>query len=114
MSALQIMGWGAWALLLLFAISWTIMCYIYIKRGATLTYATLNTTIVWWFLLGWTFYYSSINKLHLFWLAPSVVPLALHATISRSLANIGGKKMLPPGLFLLLGGYGFVLWWLTD
>jgi hypothetical protein len=114
MSTQQILGWGAWVLLFLFAISWSVGCYLYIKRGAGLTYATLNTTIIWWLLLGWTFYYSNLNKLHLLWLAPSVVPVASVTTISRALSSMGRKKMIPPGLFLLLVGYGFVLWWLTD
>lgn len=114
MSAQQIFGLASWVLLLLFAISWSVGCYLYIKRGAGLTYATLNTTIVWWLLLGWTFHYSSVNKLHLLWLAPSVVPIASITTISRALSSTGDTRMMPPGLLVLLVGYGSVLWWLTN
>ena len=116
MSAQQIVGWGTWVLLLLFAASWSVGCYLYLKRGAGLTYATLNTTIIWWLLLGWTFYYSNLNKLHLLWLAPSVVPVASFSTISRALSSIGQKtktRMMPPGLLVLLIGYTLLLWWLT-
>jgi 4-hydroxybenzoate polyprenyltransferase len=120
MSAQQMIGWVAWAVLALFAISWSVQCYLYIKRRGCVTYATLNTTIVWWFLLGWTFHYSSVNKLHLFWLAPSAILIARFVTISRAISSMGEKRMLPPGLFFfeitlfLLGGYGLVLWWLID
>jgi hypothetical protein len=113
MSTQQIIGWIAWALLVFLTVGWTVGCYVYIKRGAGLTYATLNTTIVWWFLLGWTFHYSSVNKLHLFWLAPSAMLLASLVTISRSMSTMGEKRMLPPGLFVLIVGYGLILWWLT-
>ena len=114
MSAQQIIGWAAWALLVLFAIGWSIQCYVHIKRGAGVTYGTLNTTIVWWFLLGWTFHYASVNKLHLFWLAPSAILIASFVTITRAISSMSEKRNLPPGLLFLLGGYGLVLWWLTD
>ncbi len=100
MSTQQIFGWGAWVVLLLFAVSWSVGCYLYIRRGAGIS--------------QWTFYYAGMNKLHLFWLAPSVVPVALLTTISRALSTVGEKRMMPPGLFVLLVGYGLVLLWLTD
>ncbi len=100
MSTQQIFGWGAWVVLLLFAVSWSVGCYLYNRRGAGIS--------------QWTFYYAGMNKLHLFWLAPSVVPVALLTTISRALSTVGEKRMMPPGLFVLLVGYGLVLLWLTD
>ena len=112
MSAQQVLGWGAWVLLFVFAVNWSVGCYLYIKRGVGLTYATLNTTIIWWLLIGWAFHYSNFNKLHLVWLAPSVVPVASITTISRALSSIV-QKTIPPGLFFLLVVYGLVLWWLT-
>ena len=114
MSAPQIIGWAAWALLALFAISWGVLCCVQIKRGAGVTYGTLNTTIVWWFLLGWTFHYANVNKLHLFWLAPSAILIATFVTTWRVISSMGQIRLLPPGLLFLLGGYGLILWWLTN
>ena len=110
---LHVLDWFGWALLGFFTVTWTVGCYAYTKRGTGATYATMNTTVIWWVLLGWTFYYSDMNKLHLFWLAPAAVPLASFVTISRALSSIGQKQMVPPGLLLLLAVYIGVLWWLT-
>jgi CDP-diglyceride synthetase len=106
-------GWIIWGILTFFAISWGLNCYILSKSEKGITYATLNTTIIWWLLLGWTFYYSGMNKLHLLWLAPAAVPVSIFVTISRAFAGIGQMKILPPGLLSLLVGYIAVLWLLT-
>jgi len=113
MSGQQIVAWGTWVLLLLLAASWTARCYFYLRRGAGVTYATLNTTIIWGLLLGWTLYYSNINKLHLLWLAPSAVVASSFWTTSRALSSIGEKRMMLPGLLGLLVGYALVLLWLS-
>jgi hypothetical protein len=114
MTTPEIFGWATWAVLAFFTVAWTIACYVYFRRAAGPTYSTLNITIVWWFLLGWTFYYSAINKLHLLWIAPSVLLLSLLVTTSRAIATMDQRRMMPPGLLILLCAYGLVLWWLTD
>ena len=117
MNTPQMIGWGAWALLVVFATGWTIGCYRIYKSGAGLNHATLNTTIVWWFFLGATHLFS-INKLHLFWLAPSVIPVAAFIALWIASLSMRGALIHPlldgSGIYPLLGGYGLVLWWLAS
>ncbi|MEO8098625.1 MAG: hypothetical protein ABI811_13055 [Acidobacteriota bacterium] len=114
MSAHQIVGWGAWAFLLVITAGWSVGCYAHAKREGGVTFATINTTIVWWVFLGWTFL-SDIDKRHLLWLGPSALPVASAVTMWRATSMIGrnGRSMLPPGLFVLIVGYGLVLWSLS-
>lgn len=111
----QTLGWIAWVLLCFFAVTWVFGCYSYIRRRVGVTYATINTTVLWWLLLGWTFYYSGMNKLHLLWLAPAAVPLSSFITLSSVVRNIDRKRavFISPGLMILLAGYIAALWWLT-
>src|SRR3989442_2097811 len=93
----QILTWIVWGLLCFFTAAWSFGCYYRVSRGEGVSRAIINTVIVWWLLLGWTFYNPHINKLHLLWLAPCVLPLALFLN-----------------LLLLLASYIGVLWGLTS
>lgn len=117
MSTTEIIGWIVWALFFLgFTVGWTLGCVTYVKRGLGVTYPTLNTTVIWWLLVGWTFYYPSMSKLHLLWLAPLASFLSTfitHATVLEYGVSGLRKDPLPPGIVLLLVIHLVLLWMLT-
>jgi Sel1 repeat len=109
-------GWISWFLLLNFTIVWSYGWYRNMKQpGGSLTFGTMNTVIIWWLLLAWTFHYSNMNKLHLLWLAPLVLPTATLMSIKTVLDSLGqGKyRQLPAGMWKLLVIYVGVLSFLT-
>lgn len=118
MAMTVVIEWLVWVLLLLFAANWTYGCYWKWGTPEGVTSASINTTFVWWFLLAWTLHYSSMNKLHLLWLA--LLAFYLSRYISPWMAGnryvLGGvlthRGMLPPGLITLLLIYVGVLVWL--
>jgi hypothetical protein len=62
----------------------------------------MNTVIIWWFQLAWTFHYSTMNKLHLLWLAPTVIPAAIFISPMTVMFSLGKSRVLPAGMWTLL------------
>jgi hypothetical protein len=75
MSALTMAGWIVWALLLFFTANWTYGSRKHIGTGKGISHQILFTTAVWWIALVVTLI-GNINKLHLLWIAPSVLAIA--------------------------------------
>src|SRR2546425_6426274 len=94
--------------------SLTYYSYVALRNGSGVSRATVYIALICWLLVGWTLYFSSMNKLHIFWLAPSALILANYATISRALRSTAGQaQILPPAPMLLTVVYLGFLWWLT-
>ena len=109
-------GWILWFLLLFFAVNWTYGWYWAMKQpGGSLTFGVMNTIIIWWFLLAWTFHYSHVNRLHLVWLAPLAIPVSAYVSIKTVVDSLaaGRHRQLPAGMWKLLVIYVGVLSFLT-
>jgi hypothetical protein len=111
------LNWIPWFILFFFTATWSLQWYrIMSKPGGSLTFGTMNTIIIWWLLLAWTFHYSSVNKLHLLWLAPTAIPVATWISIKTVMDSMGeGKhRQLPAGIWKLIAIYVGVLLFLTS
>jgi hypothetical protein len=96
----QLLGWLCWGVLCVVAAGWTFGFYYRQLTGGKGVPSGINTIIVlWWILIGWTFYHWEFNKLHLFWLAL----LACSSGLLFWLALLACSS----GLLLLLGFWAF-------
>jgi len=98
-------GWISWAILLLFALGWSFGWYWKTRQPGGVTFTIKNTVIVWWVLLSWTLHYTNMNKLHLLWLAPSVVPLSMVPAFFPVMVLKAKGRVLPAGIEILLPIY---------
>jgi len=101
----ETMGWIVWGILALFAVSWGIGCHNYIHRGIGLHRGTLNTTILWSILALWCILFPEMNKLHILWLAPTLLAIAGFLSIAYASFSTGRRIIIPGFVLLVIGGF---------
>lgn len=113
----EVVGWIIWGILFIVAIS----CSIWVRRRVNMAYLAspspaLNTALLLWFLLGWSLYFSQMNKLHLIWLSLLVTPLSMLSSLivhAFSFIMFRVRKTFPIDLTILFGIFYLILRWLT-
>ncbi len=112
----SIFEWIVFGVLCFVAIGWVFGCWTYYNQGKGISLATVNSTIIFFVLIGWSFHYSGMNKLHLLWLTPLVVILSNLITnfVLFQVFQLSSKqKAFFLSLLILLCINCFLLWLIT-
>jgi hypothetical protein len=65
---MKIVGWIIWTVLLCIALSWTMHSFKKDRRCVRPLHS-VDTALIYWLLLIWSFFHPAFNRFHLVWIA---------------------------------------------